>query len=105
MTPEAVKLAETCIGHLDHALSRPPAELGSEVDVVERELAHIRDLCIDELRTGSTTDRTALDVVNAALSLVVAMEYPAAGIQGGLLEQARDALLSLVGRAAPSGAS
>jgi hypothetical protein len=54
----------------------------------------LRDELIAELRTSGR--RTGLDRVNAVLSLVVGLEYPAAGIQRNLIEQARDALQALV---------
>jgi hypothetical protein len=89
-----VELARSCLAQLEDALGRPPDQLGEEVDQVERELAVLRDQLIAELRTSGR--RTGLDQVNAVLSLVVGLEYPAAGIQRNLVEQARDALQVLV---------
>jgi hypothetical protein len=88
------ELARGCISQLDDALARPPDQLGEEVDQVERDLAALRDELIAELRASGR--RTGLDQVNAVLSLVVGLEYPAAGIQRNLVEQARDALQVLV---------
>lgn len=76
------------------ALQRQPSELGQEVDEIERIVARLRDALIERLRredaAGADTARTrrALDPVNAALSLVVGVEYPAGGIHRKLLEQA-----------------
>jgi hypothetical protein len=88
------ELARRCLSQLEDALGRPPDQLGEEVDQVERDLAALRDQLITELRTSGR--RSGLDQVNAVLSLVVGLEYPAAGIQRNLVEQARDALLALV---------
>ena len=88
------ELARSCLAQLEDALGRPPERLGEEVDRVERDLAQLRDELITELRTSGR--RAGLDQVNAVLSLVVGLEYPAAGIQRTLVEQARDALQGLV---------
>jgi hypothetical protein len=101
VTDEPEALARSCIAELQDALGRPPVELSSEVDRVEQQLARLRERLIVDLRRepagpSAAAARTALDRVNAALSLVVGVEYPAAGIQRTLLEQARDALHDLV---------
>jgi hypothetical protein len=103
-------LCRDCVARLDDALRLPPLQLGQEVDVVEREVARLRDRLIDQLRRrpageaarrGSPGDpedametrrRAALDKVNAALSLIVGVEYPVEGIRRKALEQARDTL-------------
>jgi hypothetical protein len=88
-----------CIKLLEDALTRPPAELESEVDDVERQLAQVRDRLIEQVHAPdaqSSDARQALDRVNAALSLVVGVEYPASGIQRKLLTQARGALKELL---------
>jgi hypothetical protein len=82
---------------LERALGLPPAELTAEVDVAERAIARFRNRLIAELRVAPTGDdaghrRQALDAANVALSLVAGVEYPAAGIQRKLLEQAREVL-------------
>jgi hypothetical protein len=82
------------VRQLEDALNRPPEQLGEEVDQVERELAALRDDLITELRASG--HRAGLDQVNAVLSLVVGLEYPAAGIQRDLIKQARDALRTLL---------
>ena len=89
-----IERARSCLAQLEDALGRPPDQLGEEVDQVERELASLRDELIVELRTNGR--RGGLDAVNAVLSLVVGLEYPAAGIQRKLIEQARDALRALL---------
>ena len=89
-----VDRARRCLAQLEDALTRPPDRLGEEVDQVERELATLRDELIADLRANGR--RAGLDRVNAVLSLVVGLEYPAAGIQRKLIEQARDALGALL---------
>ncbi|HEX5501265.1 MAG TPA: hypothetical protein VFW96_01500 [Thermomicrobiales bacterium] len=80
------------------ALQRQPPEFGQEVDEIERTVARLRDALIERLRredaAGADTARTrrALDPVNAVLSLVVGVEYPAGGVHRELLEQAGAAL-------------
>ena len=95
--PSADALCRDAIARLDDALGLPPAQLGQEVDIAEREVARLRDRLIHQVRQEAATDaaarrRAALDKVNAALSLIVGVEYPAAGIQRTALEQARDTL-------------
>jgi hypothetical protein len=89
-----VDRARRCLAQLEDALARPPDQLGEEVDQVERELATLRDELIADLRANGR--RAGLDQVNAVLSLVVGLEYPATGIQRTLIEQARDALRALL---------
>jgi hypothetical protein len=78
---------------LERALGLPPAELTAEVDVAERAIARLRNRLIAKLRAAPAGDdtrplRQALDAANVPLSLVAGVEYPAAGIQRTLLEQA-----------------
>ena len=78
---------------LEQALGLPPAELTAQVDVAERAIARLRNRLIAELRAAQTGEdtgqcRQTLDTANVALSLVAGVEYPAAGIQRELLEQA-----------------
>ena len=80
---------------LERALGQPPAELTAEVDVAERAIARLRNRLIAGLRAAPADGdahqrRRALDAANVALSLVAGVEYPAAGIQRTLLEQARE---------------
>lgn len=78
---------------LERALSLPPAELTAQVDVAERSIARFRNRLIADRRAAPSGDdarhvQAALDAANVALSLVAGVEYPAAGIQRTLLEQA-----------------
>jgi hypothetical protein len=87
---------------LEAALKLPPLQLTSEVDLAERAVARLRDHLIDQLRQAPSGPaaphrRAALEQVNAGLSLIAGAEYPVAGIQRKLLEQARDVLKQLLG--------
>jgi hypothetical protein len=99
--------ARSCLAQVEEALGRRPEQLGEEVDQVERDLAGLRDQLIAGLRADVAADtaarRLALDRVNAVLSLVVGVEYPVAGIQRNLGQQARDALRELVATGALQG--
>jgi len=90
---------QAAVAMIDDAMKRPPAELTYEVDLVERRIVGVRDRLIAILRGGgqpASRAREALDGVNAALSLVAGVEYPATGIQRSMLEQARDAIRRVV---------
>ena len=93
-------LADLCreaAAKLERARREQPARLSEDVDEAERAVAQLRDELIDRLRSERAPDRSArtraaLNSVNAALSLIVGVEYPAAGIQRSALAQARDTL-------------
>ncbi len=94
------ELRERALTALGGSLGRPPLAL-QEVDSAERAVVRLRDALIVCLRRDADTVeaaawRTALQQVNAALSLVVAVEYPVAGEQRKLVEQAHAALEALL---------
>jgi hypothetical protein len=88
--------AELCQHALDvlgDALQRPPGELKAEVDDAERAVVRLRDELIERYRANpEPRTRSSLDKVNAALSVIVGLEYPMGGIQRKMLEQAESAL-------------
>jgi hypothetical protein len=87
---------QRAITMLAEALEKPPAELKAEVDSVEREVAALRDQLIERLRAAPDEQvKSSLECVNAALSLIVGVEYPVGGIQREMLEQARSALVAV----------
>ncbi|SRR5581483_1181392 len=95
------ELRERALTALGGSLGRPPLALQEEVDSAERAVVRLRDALIVSLRRDADTVeaaawRTALQQVNAALSLVVAVEYPVAGEQRKLVEQAHAALEALL---------
>src|SRR5437868_14441501 len=64
------------------AVRKPPSELKAEVDVAERAVVRLRHELIERNRENpEPRTRTALDKVNAALSLTVGMEYRMGGLQ------------------------
>lgn len=87
-----VELRQDAVRLIDDALQKPPAELKAEVDDAERLVVGLRDALIERLRGGDASVRTALDNVNAALSLIVGIEYPLGGLQRSMLDQAHKAL-------------
>jgi hypothetical protein len=88
------------IAALERALGQPPTELTTQVDVAERSIARLRNRLIADQRANPAGEdaghrRPALDAANVALSLVAGVEYPAAGIQRTLLEQALKVLRAI----------
>jgi hypothetical protein len=98
--PLAVQ-GQQAVEMLQQALHLSPPQLGNEVDDVERAVARLRDALIHHLRHDHMSAavprwRAALERINAALSLIVGVEYPAAGVQRSAIEQARDALAQVL---------
>ena len=92
--------AEQCleaVATLDRLLETSPYPRFQELDGAERAIVRLRDGLIERLRQeGASAEaprlRGLLERANIAVSLVVGMEYPAAGIRRQLLEMARAAL-------------
>ncbi len=84
----------TAIEGLERAQQAPPLLLLREADLALRATVRLRDALIEHLRRGNASPnaRAALDRVNVALSLIVALEYPTGGIQREAARQAHDAL-------------
>ncbi len=79
---------------LASARDLPIPELRRELADAERELASLRDAVIRQVReSGSAALRETLNGVNAALSLVIGVEYPRTLTRRELLDQAREALV------------
>jgi protein NrfD len=100
-TPSLRRQCQDAIDALDGALDLPPRQLGREIDQVENTIVQIRDRLIEQLRhdgdsSVATRQRTALEHLNGALSLVTGIEYPAAGIQRSSIEEARDILVRVL---------
>lgn len=86
---------------LDRAARLHPREIEKEVDQIQRDIVALRDGLIERLREMQSAPaapraRAALDLINVALSLVVAVEYPITSIQRSCLEQARDTLKKIL---------
>jgi len=83
---------------LDRSAERPPREIEKAMDEIGSELARLRDDLIVQCRTHSDSGlaQRRLEYVNVALSLVVAVEYPATSVQRSALKQARETLENLL---------
>jgi hypothetical protein len=92
MSPDTREGCARALTLLESARDQPPAKLSSQVDDAERLLVSARDALIDRLRRDPGSPRRTLDHLNAALSLVVGVEYPGAGIQRRALDQASRAI-------------
>lgn len=91
------ELCRTAIEILDEGLQLPLPKLLQQVDEAENAVVHLRDCLIERLRKemqqeGVSEWRKPLDHVNAALSLIAGVTYPATGIQHALLEEAQTSL-------------
>jgi len=77
---------------IDEAVEKHSAEMKRDVDVVEDRLVHLRDYLIDRQReqTESATQSATLKRINIALSLIISIGYPGAGIDQVGLEETRD---------------
>ncbi len=88
-------LAERALNAVETALAAIPIKGISQTSVAERAIVRLRDALIEQLRQSpdkNTIYRTSLERTNAALSLVVGVEYPQTPNQRTALEMARDAL-------------
>ncbi len=91
---------QTAIEALERAETAPPLMVLREADLALRAAVNMRDTLIAQWRQGDLAAaarvRTALDRVNVALSLMVGLEYPSAGILRESAKQAHDLLSSLL---------
>jgi hypothetical protein len=98
--PSLPALAARCqqaVDRLKQALHAPPSSIRKAVDEAEQMVAQLRDGVIQHVRQAGTSPaaprwHTALERINAALSLIVGAEYPVAGIQRSTIEQAAETL-------------
>jgi hypothetical protein len=78
---------------IEEALEKPAVELKIDVDAVENRLVRLRDHLIDTHRRQTAsqpfTQSSTLERINIALSLIVSIGYPGAGIYREGLEEAR----------------
>jgi hypothetical protein len=102
LAAEALRAAAgRAVEHLEKAVALPPPALKREAVAAEREVVRLRDGLIARLRADADQPRAnalrlALDRVNGALSLVLAVEYPVGPIAPAKLTQARDALAAVL---------
>jgi hypothetical protein len=100
-TPSLAGQCRQIIEELDRATRLHPREIETVVDEIQRDIVRLRDSLIEQLRQAQSSPHSSrrhpgLDAINAALSLVVAVEYPVTAIQRSLLEQARDKLKKIL---------
>lgn len=89
------------IQRLDRAVQLAPSEIVREVDHIEKLVTAVRESLIQRLRDNeasstTTRDRAALERLNAAISLIIAGEYPIGAIERSTLAKARDLLAELL---------
>lgn len=99
-----IRNCEDAVHSLEQVLHILPHQRYREIDVAERAIVRLRDGLIDELRQKPESEdaqrlRAILDQANVAISLVAGIEYPGAGPQGQLLEQARIVLQDMLDNA------
>ena len=95
--PHLQELIKDAAKALDIVLQELPHMRYQIVDRAEERIVSLRDCLIERLRAAQDPDerqqlQEMLDPVNAALSMVVGVEYPGAGIQQKPLEMARETL-------------
>jgi hypothetical protein len=88
---------EGTLALLEKLMQMQPLSFKREVYVVEQSIVQLRDSLIGRLRgLNASNEKTRLSEilnrVNIAVSLIVALEYPAGGIQQELLQQIYDFL-------------
>lgn len=91
-----IQLTKEVVDEIESALKMEPHQLGKEVDSAEVRVARLRDCLIEKLRQEKGVEaaklKPVLDNVNAALSFIVGVEYPATGIHREYLKKARSIL-------------
>lgn len=102
-TPQVTHLCREALAALDRAVGPSPGEFKKQVDEAERATVRVRDELIGQLRGEPTRDQgrrwqRALERANVAVSLLVGLEYPAAGGQLQVLKDARYVLRGLARR-------
>lgn len=93
-----VEQCRAAIAALERAHTAPPIQFTQETDFAMRSIVAVRDMLIARLHSGDTAKHAALDQVNMALSIVVGLEYPAAGIARENTEHARGVLEQALGQ-------
>jgi hypothetical protein len=96
----ASELCSKAIEMLNQSIDEPTKALEAEVDRADRVLVRLRDCLIDRLRQEEEHHevnrlRKTLLKINTALSLVVAVEYPAGGIHRKMLGEAKEVLTNI----------
>ncbi len=95
-------ICKQAVDVLDRVLAYKPAERLHEIDQAERLAVRLRDCLIDRYRradeAGKAHMHPGLKQANVAVSLLVGVEYPGAGVQEQPLQQAREVLRGMLDR-------
>lgn len=94
------QIHQAVLDGLERVLTLPPRELRDELAQSGRLLVRMRDRLIEYLRRDTSSPATprrreALATINAVLSLISGVEFPAAGVRRDSVAQARDTLRTL----------
>ena len=98
--PFFLQNVRTILDKIEEALEKPPTKMKIEVDAVENRLVRLRDHLIAEHRRQADpqtfSQSPTLERINTALSLIVSIGYPGAGIYRDGLAEARVLLHELI---------
>jgi hypothetical protein len=100
--PSPKEICSQAVARLERLLEQKPALRLDEIDKAERLAVRLRDCLIERMRAGDVATRSrthpALKRTNMAVSRIVGVEYPAAGVQEKPLQEARGALREVLDR-------
>jgi hypothetical protein len=98
MTEAICQACREAVKTLDYLLRNHPAEMAEELSDAVGCVVALRDSMIDHRhRAGQTAERDArLQKVNAAISAIVAGEFPLMGVRWKRIEAARDLLKAIL---------
>ena len=99
--PFVLQNVRTVLEMIEEALQKPPTKMKIDVDSVENRLVRLRDHLIADHRRHQSDSRAFVQSptllrINTALSLIVSIGYPGAGIYREGLEEARLLLHELI---------
>lgn len=86
---------DAAVAALDRVLSDRPDAVYDDLVAATRCLIHLRDTLIAQARRGDIAAAARLRSLNAALSLVVAAEYPLEGVRKDRINAARREVTAL----------
>ncbi len=91
MNRRAFDLLEDARGRLQEAKQSGPGEIKSEGYLADRSIVQLRDYLIERFRghDGEQAQvKASLEKVNAALSLIVGLEFPLSGLKRKFVDEA-----------------
>ena len=100
LADKQISIADQCRAateKIERAMAKHGREFIREMDEVERMIVQLRDTLIDRLRRDEADgpNHAALERINNALSMIIGLEYPIAGIRRDTLEQVRNTLAGI----------